>query len=121
GLPLRLLDDGGSGGAANFDRGSGQQHQPDILLPEEPFHLAAAQGDEKGQLEAFIAFRLPADNQGVLPSLVLFARAPLPGLVKTRLAARLTEEGAARLYHAFLEDAARAYVCEHEWDAILAA
>jgi rSAM/selenodomain-associated transferase 1 len=57
----------------------------------------------------------------VLPSLVLFARAPVPGLVKTRLAARLTQEGAARLYLAFLEDAARAYVCEPEWDAILAA
>jgi rSAM/selenodomain-associated transferase 1 len=43
------------------------------------------------------------------PTLVLFARAPVPGRVKTRLAESLGPEGAARLYRAFLEDAARAY------------
>jgi len=43
-------------------------------------------------------------------TLVLFARAPVPGLVKTRLAAVLEAEGTARLYRAFLEDAARVYV-----------
>lgn len=43
------------------------------------------------------------------PTLVLFARAPVAGAVKTRLAAALGAEGAARLYRAFLEDAARVY------------
>ncbi|MGH9318144.1 MAG: TIGR04282 family arsenosugar biosynthesis glycosyltransferase [Thermoanaerobaculia bacterium] len=56
-----------------------------------------------------------------LPRLVLFARAPRAGEVKTRLAPLLTEQGAARLYRAFLEDAARAYVEPGAWDAVLAA
>jgi uncharacterized protein len=43
------------------------------------------------------------------PTLVLFARAPAAGAVKTRLAAVLGADGAARLYRAFLEDAARVY------------
>jgi hypothetical protein len=43
------------------------------------------------------------------PALLLFARAPVPGSVKTRLASVLGPEGAARLYRAFLEDAARIY------------
>jgi uncharacterized protein len=42
-------------------------------------------------------------------TLILFARAPVAGAVKTRLAGVLGPEGAARLYRAFLEDAARAY------------
>jgi len=42
-------------------------------------------------------------------TLVLFARAPIPGSVKTRLAGVLSADGAARLYRAFLEDAARVY------------
>jgi rSAM/selenodomain-associated transferase 1 len=42
-------------------------------------------------------------------TLILFARAPVPGSVKTRLAAVLAPEGAALLYRAFLEDAARVY------------
>ena len=51
-------------------------------------------------------------------TLVLFARAPVPGLVKTRLAAVLEAEGAARLYRAFLEDAARVYAGP-EWASAL--
>lgn len=43
------------------------------------------------------------------PTLMLFARAPIAGEVKTRLAAALGPVGAARLYRAFLEDAARVY------------
>ena len=43
------------------------------------------------------------------PALVLFARAPVAGAVKTRLAALLGADGAARLYRAVLEDAARLY------------
>lgn len=54
-------------------------------------------------------------------TLVLFARAPEPGRVKTRLAPLLTEEGAARLYRAFLEDAARAYLAPEIWSSVLAA
>jgi len=64
------------------------------------------------------------DNGGVQDlrrSLVLFARAPEAGQVKTRLAPVLTEEGAARLYRAFLEDAARAYLAPESWSSILAA
>lgn len=39
-------------------------------------------------------------------SLILFAKPPLPGRVKTRLAQSLGDEGAARLYACFLRDAA---------------
>lgn len=52
------------------------------------------------------------------PTLVLFARAPVAGIVKTRLAGRLAPEGAARLYEAFLEDAARVYVSPG-WNSVL--
>jgi rSAM/selenodomain-associated transferase 1 len=54
-----------------------------------------------------------------LPSLVLFARAPEPGRVKTRLAARLTARGAADLYAAFLEDAGRSYLAAGRWRSVL--
>jgi uncharacterized protein len=40
--------------------------------------------------------------------LAVFARCPMPGRVKTRLAAAIGAEGAARLYAAFLADLARA-------------
>ena len=56
-----------------------------------------------------------------LPSLLLFARAPVHGRVKTRLVPPLTEEGALRLYRAFLEDASRAYLAPGAWDSVLAA
>lgn len=51
-------------------------------------------------------------------TLVLFARAPVAGAVKTRLAARLGADGSARLYRAFLEDAARIYAVG-EWSPVL--
>ena len=51
-------------------------------------------------------------------TLVLFARAPIPGSVKTRLAGVLSADGAARLYRAFLEDAARVYAGPG-WTAVL--
>jgi hypothetical protein len=54
-----------------------------------------------------------------LQTLVLFARAPEPGQVKTRLAPLLGPEGAARLYRAFLEDAARAYSRGSDWAPVL--
>lgn len=57
----------------------------------------------------------------MLPSLVVFARSPARGRVKTRLAPLLTEDGASRLYRAFLEDAARAYLEPAAWEAVLAA
>ena len=56
-----------------------------------------------------------------LPSLVLFARVPEAGRVKTRLSPRLTEEGALRLYRAFLEDASRLYGAGSGWEPVLAA
>lgn len=59
--------------------------------------------------------------QNSLPTLVLFARAPEPGKVKTRLAPLLGEEGAAHLYRAFLEDAARTYLAPRLWTSVLAA
>lgn len=56
----------------------------------------------------------PADGGGEGPdrpsALVVFAKAPEPGLVKTRLTGVLTEEEAARLYEAFLWDSLEAYV-----------
>jgi rSAM/selenodomain-associated transferase 1 len=42
-----------------------------------------------------------------MATLVVFARAPVSGQVKTRLAARVGEEGALALYRAFVEDACR--------------
>jgi hypothetical protein len=56
-----------------------------------------------------------------LPSLLLFARAPVEGKVKTRLVPPLTGPGALRLYHAFLEDAARVYRAPGLWNAVLEA
>ena len=56
-----------------------------------------------------------------LPSLILFARAPVLGTVKTRLVARLTEPGALALYSAFLDDASRVYGRSPEWTSVLAA
>jgi rSAM/selenodomain-associated transferase 1 len=56
-----------------------------------------------------------------LPSLLLFARAPVPGRVKTRLLERLTADGAAELYRAFLEDAAYAYLAPAQWESVLCA
>ena len=42
-------------------------------------------------------------------ALVVFAKAPVPGQVKTRLTSVLSEAGAARLYEAFLRDALGQY------------
>jgi hypothetical protein len=64
---------------------------------------------------------LARDNRFVpenRPTLVLFARAPVPGGVKTRLTAALGSVGSARLYRAFLEDAARVYAVG-EWSPVL--
>jgi len=51
-------------------------------------------------------------------TLVLFAREPVPGRVKTRLARLLTAEGASRLYRAFLEDACRVYA-DPAWTCVV--
>lgn len=56
-----------------------------------------------------------------LPRLLLFARAPVAGRVKTRLAPALGAEAAGSLYRAFLEDAARAYRGRGRWDSVLCA
>ncbi len=56
-----------------------------------------------------------------LPSLILFARAPVPGQVKTRLEPRLGPHGAAALYRAFLEDAGRVYLKPALWKSVLSA
>ena len=56
-----------------------------------------------------------------LPSLVLFARAPVLGSVKTRLSPPLSPRQVLALYAAFLEDAAGAYGSEERWTPILAA
>ena len=52
---------------------------------------------------------------------MLFARVPVPGRVKTRLADHLGGRGACALYGAFLEDAARIYRRDAEWDPVLLA
>ncbi|HQR47582.1 MAG TPA: glycosyltransferase, partial [Thermoanaerobaculia bacterium] len=54
------------------------------------------------------------------PRLVLFAREPRAGHVKTRLAAALGGEGAAALYEAFLTDLAAALVSP-AWESVVAA
>ncbi len=53
------------------------------------------------------------------PRLVLFAKEPAAGRVKTRLAARIGATRAAELYTAFLEDLAAALPSER-WTAVLA-
>ncbi|HYB53253.1 MAG TPA: TIGR04282 family arsenosugar biosynthesis glycosyltransferase [Thermoanaerobaculia bacterium] len=55
------------------------------------------------------------------PALLLFARAPVEGKVKTRLVPPLTVPSALRLYQAFLEDAARIYRAPGLWEAVLEA
>ena len=56
-----------------------------------------------------------------LPSLILFARNPRAGRVKTRLTPALSGDEAAFLYGAFLEDAARVYRLPEKWESVLAA
>lgn len=63
-----------------------------------------------------------SDNRPVedrLPALLLFARAPRDGRVKTRLEPALGAEGAAKLYRAFLEDASRAYGPPAPWSPVV--
>jgi rSAM/selenodomain-associated transferase 1 len=55
-----------------------------------------------------------------LPALILFARAPVLGGVKTRLAGYIGAAPALRLYRAFLQDAARIYG-SGPWTPVLAA
>ena len=58
---------------------------------------------------------------GVLPSLLLFARTPAAGKVKTRLSPPLSESEVLALYLAFLEDASRAYLRPQRWRGVLEA
>ena len=54
------------------------------------------------------------------PTLILFARAPVLGRVKTRLATRIGAPAALRIYRAFLDDASRIYGAG-PWLPVLAA
>jgi rSAM/selenodomain-associated transferase 1 len=54
-----------------------------------------------------------------IPSLLLFARAPEQGKVKTRLVPPLSEPEALELYRAFLEDAAASYASPGRWRSVL--
>ena len=56
-----------------------------------------------------------------LPTLILFARTPALGTVKTRLSPPLSREGVLSLYVAFLEDASRVYGSSPRWTPVLAA
>lgn len=56
-----------------------------------------------------------------LPSLLLFARTPAAGRVKTRLVPPLSEGDAHRLYLAFLEDAAAISIAPGRWVCVLEA
>jgi len=56
-----------------------------------------------------------------LPSLLLFARTPAAGRIKTRLVPPLSEEDALRLYLAFLEDAAAISLAPGRWVSMLEA
>ncbi len=51
--------------------------------------------------------------------LVLFAREPVPGRVKTRLAREVGAAAAASLYEAFLSDLAAALTSPENWEAVL--
>ena len=52
--------------------------------------------------------------------LILFAREPVRGRVKTRLAREIGSEAAASLYEAFLSDLAASLTAPGQWDAVLA-
>lgn len=54
-----------------------------------------------------------------IPSLLLFARTPERGKVKTRLVPPLSEPEALDLYRAFLEDAAANYTSPGRWRSVL--
>jgi len=56
----------------------------------------------------------------VLPRLALFAREPVAGTVKTRLAREVGEARAVALYTAFLADLARSLPSPGEWVSLLA-
>lgn len=56
-----------------------------------------------------------------IPSLLLFARAPERGNVKTRLVPPLSESEALCLYRAFLEDASAIYAAPGRWRSVLLA
>ena len=51
---------------------------------------------------------------------ILFAREPVAGHVKTRLAREVGEAAAAALYEAFLQDLAGGLPDPERWDAVLA-
>jgi rSAM/selenodomain-associated transferase 1 len=51
---------------------------------------------------------------------VLFAKDPVPGRVKTRLGREIGAEAAATLYEAFLTDLAAALPLPDQWDSVLA-
>lgn len=51
---------------------------------------------------------------------VLFAREPVRGRVKTRLAREIGADAAASLYEAFLSDLAASLTAPEQWDAVLA-
>ena len=55
------------------------------------------------------------------PALLLFARAPEPGRVKTRLSPALSPAEASALYGAFLADASRLYGRDARWRPVLCA
>ncbi len=57
----------------------------------------------------------------VSPSLLLFARTPERGKVKTRLVPPLSEPEALDLYRAFLEDASVIYGASGRWQSVLLA
>lgn len=57
---------------------------------------------------------------GPVRRLVLFAREPIAGRVKTRLAREIGDGPAAALYRAFLQDLAAALPDPARWDAVLA-
>lgn len=57
---------------------------------------------------------------GPVRRVVLFAREPVAGRVKTRLAREIGERAATALYAAFLEDLAAALPDPARWDAVLA-
>jgi len=57
---------------------------------------------------------------GPVRRVVLFAKEPVPGRVKTRLAREIGEGPATTLYRSFLQDLAAALPDPERWDAVLA-
>src|SRR5688500_1213960 len=97
GLDARML---GPPGPGSNERGTSGVQPPALAAAAALLH----RGGEVSVPRPFVTRPPPAGSSGMRPALVYFAKAPRPGLVKTRLSPPLSPEAAATLYAAMLRD-----------------